>query len=226
MNAPDIAAVTLLKGSHKTRKAGVCAMELVAWMAGEKHSDSPACVSPVLSSFLRRWNDDLDDDGRQRLKPYLPRVIGTAADGFDADRGWMLTDWMVRCHLPAWLELSGINEPAAKLRSLPELRSIDGLNAAVPAITEARKISGAASGAAWGAAWGAASGAAWGAAWGAARDAAWGAAWGAARDAARDAATKKLEPTKISLQDSAFALLDRLIDPAGTRCEATGSEPA
>src|SRR6185369_13509776 len=62
----------------------------------------------------------------------------------------------------------------------------------------------------------AASAAARAAAWDAARAAAWdaarAAAWDAARDAARAAAKKKLQPTVVSLQASAFALLDRLID--------------
>jgi hypothetical protein len=55
----------------------------------------------------------------------------------------------------------------------------------------------------------AAGAAAWAAAWAAAGDAAWDAAWAAAWAAA---AKKKLEPTKISLQASAFVLLDKLIE--------------
>jgi hypothetical protein len=156
-------------------------MELVAYMAGEAHSDHPACVSPVLGAFLRRWNDDLDDACRQRLKPHLPRLIGTANDGLDERRGWILTDWMVRTHLPAWLDLAGIAAPATALRALPEMLDVASAASAQPTIENARVVSAAARAAAW--------------------------------DAARDAATKKLEPTKLLLQESAFALLDRLIDP-------------
>ena len=67
--------------------------------------------------------------------------------------------------------------------------------------------------------------AAWAAAWAAARDAAlaaaWDAAWDAARDAAwaaaRDAARAKLAPVQTELQQSALALVERMIaaeDPA------------
>jgi hypothetical protein len=81
--------------------------------------------------------------------------------------------------------------------------------------------------AAWDAAWAAAGGAALGAAGGAARDAAWDAAWaaawdaaggaalGAARDAAWDAAWAAagdaLNPTRLELQRSALALVERMI---------------
>jgi len=235
--APDLSKITLLSGSHETREAGVCAMELVAWMAGEKHTDRPVCVSPVLAAFLRRWNDDLDDEGRQRLKPFLPRTIGTASDGHDELRGWLLTDWMVRVHTPAWLELAGVTEPAAALRALPQIRAIADLTAAQPALDAARGKAAAAWDAAWDAARDAAGGAAWDAAGAAARgaardaagDAAWAAAWAAARDAAggaaRDAARERLEPTKVSLQASAFELLDRLIDPSA-KLAASGDDAA
>ena len=55
----------------------MCVMELSAFLAGEPHSDAPVCVSPVIRAFLVSWNDSLDDDGRQMLKPYAARVLGT-----------------------------------------------------------------------------------------------------------------------------------------------------
>src|SRR6185436_6450155 len=201
MTVPDIEHITLEKGAHGSRESGVCAMELVAWMAGEKHSDHPACVSPVLGAFLRRWNDDLDDEGRQRLKPYLKRVIGTALDGFDERRGWMVTDWMVRTHLPAWLDLAGITAPAAALRALPELVDVASATSAQSTIENARVLSAAAGPAAGDAACDAAVAAARDAAGAAAGDAAWDAAWAA------------LAPTVSSLQESAFGLLNNLIEP-------------
>jgi hypothetical protein len=76
-------------GAHDQFEKGHCAMELVSWLAGEKFSDRPSCTSPVLSSFLVRLNDGLPEDLRQELKPYLPRVIGTAGDGQDEARGWL-----------------------------------------------------------------------------------------------------------------------------------------
>ena len=43
--------VTLEKGGHASIDDGVCAMEMVAFLAGEPHSDSPACTSPILAAF-------------------------------------------------------------------------------------------------------------------------------------------------------------------------------
>jgi hypothetical protein len=235
LSAEALDSLVLLHGNHDSREAGVCVMEAAAWMAGEPHTDHPKCVSRILAAFLRRWNDDLDEAGRQKLKPYIPRVIGTAKDGQDELRGWLIADWVIRVHTPAWLELAGIHESARALRSLPELRDLASLSAAQPSLDKARSeaaaawaaaraAAGAAAGdAAWdaagAAAWDAARAAARAAAGAAARDAAWAAAWDAARDAAwaGAAAKQKLAPTVASLQVSAFQLLEKLVDPAGAK---------
>jgi hypothetical protein len=117
--------VVLEKGAHPKRKDGVCVMEAVAWAAGEKHSDMPSCVSTVIAHFMRQWNDDLDEPGRQLLKPYVFKVIGTVGTREQEEaRGWMLSDWMVRVHVPAWLEVAGLAVPAESLRSLPAAASL------------------------------------------------------------------------------------------------------
>ena len=68
-------------GTHATPEDGRCAMEWVSYLAGEPHSDHPACVSPVLRAFCMTLNDSLEDTPRQRLRPYLARTIGTSDDG-------------------------------------------------------------------------------------------------------------------------------------------------
>ncbi len=209
----------------------MCVMELSAYLAREPHSDSPACVSPVLASFLRSWNDSLDDVTRQRLRPYAKRVLNTAGDPAAEDRrAWMATDWIVRVYTPAWLDLAGLAEDAAILRALPEVLR-ESVDAAIVQVRAAVNHSAAAWAAAVNAARDAARDAAWDAAWAAAvnaardaaRDAAWDAAWNAARaaavdaaraaavDAAVDAAWGRLAPTAEALQASAFELLDRMI---------------
>ena len=234
-----LATLTLKNGSHPDPDSGLCVMEAAAWIAGEPHSDHPECVSPVLGAFMRRWNDDLDGEGRQKLKAFVPRVIGTAGDGQDEARGWLAADWLIRVHTPAWLDLAGITDAAAALRALPELRDSGSLEAARPALADAREkgdaawaaagaaawaaagdaagdaARAAAGDAAWAAAWAAARDAAWAAAGDAARDAAWAAAWAAAGAATWAAARDALKPTTVELQASALDLLDRMIDPAG-----------
>ena len=191
-NNIDLDTIVLKSGGHINPSAGLCFMEAVAYFAGEKHSDHPACVSPIIGAFLRRWNDDLDNIGRQMLKPYITKVIGTAGNKeIDQRRGWMVTDWMIRTYLPAWLRLAGLNDQAIAVEGLPPLVDIVTTQAAYGALEDARSNAAAA--------------------WAAARDAAGAAARDAARAAARAAAWATLEPTKLSLQKSALELLDRMI---------------
>ncbi len=99
--------ITLQHGSHKNFEEGACIMELASFIADEPWSDHPKCVSPILGAFLRAWNDALDAETRQRLKPYAERVIGTAGDkAADGRRAWLATDWLVRVCAPAFLDLA------------------------------------------------------------------------------------------------------------------------
>jgi hypothetical protein len=202
-----IERVSLKEGSHKSRDNGLCVMELVAWVAGEKHTDEPECVCPVIGAFLRCWNDALptDADRDRLLKPLVAPSIGTRAGKDVANRrAFMCMDWGVRVSLPTWLEVCGerYRLHVAALRALPEVADWEDLANAMPVLVSAQKEAdaawdaawAAARAAAWDAAWAAARAAArdaaWAAAWDAAWDAAWAAAWAAAWDAAWDAAKK------------------------------------
>jgi hypothetical protein len=212
----DLSKAILYSGSHPNDDKA-CVMELVALFAGEPKTDHPKCTSPVLTAFAIAWNDGTDNEDRQALIPYIPRLVGTSGDpAADEIRAWLATDWLVRTFTPVWLREAGLVDRAAELEALPELTSTE-LATAAQAIIEkardeayaARDAAGAAAraavldaardaarDAAWdavrAAAWAAAGAAAWDAAWDAARDAAWdaarAAAWAAARAAAWDAA--------------------------------------
>jgi hypothetical protein len=106
------------KGNHPSRGAGMCAMEWVAYLAGESHTDSPVCVSPVLTRFCIAFNDRLPDAERQKLRPYLARTIGTRFDGLDEERRQMCTQWLLAC-LPDLFDRAGLEGTASKLRALP-----------------------------------------------------------------------------------------------------------
>jgi hypothetical protein len=96
--------VRLEKGRHRTPQDGVCTMELVAWMAGEKHSDHPKSASPVIAAFIRSFNDALDSTHRQRLAVLAARMIETRGNREDeALRRQILWDWMISVALPTWL---------------------------------------------------------------------------------------------------------------------------
>jgi hypothetical protein len=222
---------TLQSGSHEKREIGMCAMEWVAFLANEPHSDAPDCVSPVLTQFCVVFNDRLPDDRRQRLRPYLTRTIGTRDDGHDEERAWMCLDWLIRVYAPTWLSLAHLEDAAERLRSLPPVLAAENLTRAMDDVSYARDRADAAGAAAWdGDAAGAifraaARAAAWDAARAAAAAAAWdgdaagaifrAGAWHAARAAARAAAAAwdgdALQPTADLLQDWAFDLLDRMV---------------
>ena len=193
---PTLDQIELKQGCHRSFEAGACAMEAVAYLAGEPHSDHPKCASPVISAFMRDWNDSLDDEGRQKLKPYLPKLIGTVGTPEQEQiRGLMAADWFIHHHVPAWLQLAGLNDAADKIRALPVLDSWDAVESAVPALEEAKTAASAARSEA--------RSAAESAAWSAAESAAWSAAWSAAAEA--------VKPVGVSLQQSAFELLDAMI---------------
>jgi len=211
---------TLSAGAHDPNETNMCAMELVAFIAGEPWSDHPQCACPVIGAFMRAWNDGLPDADRTALLlPLIPRLVETrGSNALEARRANMATDWMMRVHTPAWLRLAGLTDEADALSSLPELTDFANAPALKPALEAARENAAAAGDAAWDAAWAAAAGdaagaaawaagdAAWAAAW-AAGDAAWAAAW-AAWAAARDA----LAPTVKALQQSAVQLVIRMAE--------------
>jgi hypothetical protein len=236
----------LAHGTHATPDDGRCAMEWVSHLAGEPHSDQPACVSPVLRAFCVALNDGLEDASRQRLRQYLARTIGTATDGLDESRAWMAMDWLVRIYTPTWLSLADLRDAADGLRSLGAVSVVDDLAAALEALRFARRQARAAwraGPAVWLSPGARARAAARETAWAAGADAAWSAARvgvgdsagvraraaarraagdaaatvtraaraGASRTARREAAREALAPTIADLQQSALALLDRML---------------
>lgn len=220
------------------RKAGqtMGVMESAAWVAGEPHSDTPACVSPVLGAFLRELNEELDDEERQALKPYVTRIVGTGGDGHDKARAYLALDWLVRVHAPAWLDLAGLGVEAATLRGLPRTVDRETAEAAgtVAATAKSKAVvahlrgpldaSSASRDAALDAAWASCCGAANAIEDGrhtrgvtAARDVAWAAAKHSAWAAAKHSESAVGAPfglTITALQTSTLDLLDRMIDPA------------
>jgi hypothetical protein len=69
--------VKLSRGRHLTPDTGMCVMELASVLAGERFSDEPRCVCPVIAGLLRAYNDVVDDEHRRALVPYAAKVVGT-----------------------------------------------------------------------------------------------------------------------------------------------------
>lgn len=82
------------KGYHNSREQGMCAMEAVAWIAGERHSDHPRCTHHLIANFVRDWNDALLDHERDDIMvPLIPMLVGT----YENDSGkikQLVHDWL------------------------------------------------------------------------------------------------------------------------------------
>ena len=135
--------VRLGKGKHHSPDQGACVMELASMLAGEPFSDHPHSVSRPIASFLRRYNDLLDDRRRQDLYPYAARAVGTVADAETederverllswADDQWLRRSWPARCGvLSARRRRQRVSHPEAAasyaIRAIPKLS--DGTHA-------------------------------------------------------------------------------------------------
>lgn len=123
----------LQRGAHPTRAFGMCAMEMVAWLAGEPHSDEPRCACPVVAAFVRAANDAMDDAARNRhLRPIVPLLVNTRGDAeLERVRGFLVVDALVRRLLPARLRRQRRGDVASLLADLPPVRSRSDARAAL-----------------------------------------------------------------------------------------------
>ena len=93
-------------------------MEAVAWLAGEPHSDHPICTCPVLAAYVRALNDRMPDAVRQRLKDYLPILIGTRNEALELKRAQYLAWDAITVMVPIALDAVGLTEHAETLKNL------------------------------------------------------------------------------------------------------------
>jgi hypothetical protein len=69
--------VRLGVGRHDGPGRVVCVMELASMLAGERFSDRPTSVCPVIGAILRAYNDNLSDGLRDDLYRYAAEAVGT-----------------------------------------------------------------------------------------------------------------------------------------------------
>ena len=117
-------------GSHQSFDEGMCAMELVAFLAGEPHSDGPACASPVIAAFVRAFNDVIpNDSGRSYyLRSWIPKLINTVAEeAIEEQRATVVIDFMVRTMLPLKLMAEGSPDSAREFAELKPIKTRTGV---------------------------------------------------------------------------------------------------
>jgi hypothetical protein len=111
----DLDTLVLRSGTHTSASDGVSLMEAVSDFAGEPWSNSPSGTSPVIAAYARSLNDWLPDDVRQRLKAYIPRLVGTAEPDLELRRAFACADAAVRVFAPLAFKAAGLVEEAARL---------------------------------------------------------------------------------------------------------------
>ncbi|WP_244471767.1 glycosyltransferase family 61 protein [Methylobacterium sp. ARG-1] len=228
---------TLAAGPHASPNQGLSALEAIAYLAGEPHSDQPACASPSIAAFIRTWGDSLPQAERDGLLlPLVPRLVGTnGSEAMEHRRIAMVADWLVRTHVPAWFRLAKLNVEADELADRAELTDVADLASLCDHLKRVRKRAAVANltlrqtgSAVRAAAWDATQQAAWVTVRDALEEAGppilaagWDAAYAAAYAATRAYGKVPLEPTRRALQHAALALVERMIeardpDPAGS----------
>jgi hypothetical protein len=124
----EIQNLPLLAGLHDDEQFGkeMCVMEAVAYVAGEPHSDHPACACPVIADVLRCWNDRLGEGERANadrdrlLKPLVARLVGSrSTPDVEAKRRTILREWVRTAPLADYLEIAGLSEHADAVRANP-----------------------------------------------------------------------------------------------------------
>jgi hypothetical protein len=86
--------IKLGKGKHSSPDDGACVMELASMLAGEHFTDHPESACPAIGSFLRAYNDSIDDGRRQDLYAYASQVVGSrASDAVERARADRLLEW-------------------------------------------------------------------------------------------------------------------------------------
>jgi hypothetical protein len=113
----DLDTLVLERGRHAYAEQGMNVLEAVSAISpNEKFSDNPRSVSPVISAFLKEWNDDLEDEPRQKLKAFIPRIANSVlTEDVEEFRAWTAVDWLVRVQAPVWLGAAGLDEFAEAL---------------------------------------------------------------------------------------------------------------
>ena len=140
---PDTLPI-LGKGAHPAEARKLCAMEAAAWLAGEKHTDHPECVMPIIADCAIRVNDSVDSATRQQMWPLIIRCLGTAND-----------DLMIQKRLVLWcaervlVHYESRYPNDARVRTCVETtrRFLDG-EATIGELTEARQSAASAASAA------------------------------------------------------------------------------
>ena len=79
-----VLARKLSGGGHDSPYDGLCAMEMLALLTGQRHTDRPKLVSPVFGNFVRRLNVGPEDPTPEST-PHAKAACGAPGQPEDTD---------------------------------------------------------------------------------------------------------------------------------------------
>lgn len=139
-NLQDIWRFDLRQGSSSSPATGACLYDAISWFEYGELGDHPACSCDVIAAYGRGMNDILPDAERQRLKAYIPRLIGNVDPEARLARAEYLAWRSIRVFAPLALDAAGFPDAAERLRNFKgTLREAAG-NARVAGDSEASNI--------------------------------------------------------------------------------------
>ncbi len=114
--------IKLSKGKHSSPEDGACVMELASMLAGEQFTDHPDSVCPAIGSFLRAYNDSVNDGRRQDLYVYASRVVGSRGSiEVQRARARRLVAWAAARRSNRWLRLMPASVRGLATQRRPQL---------------------------------------------------------------------------------------------------------
>jgi hypothetical protein len=106
-------------GSSADPRHGACLLDAVSWLEYGTLGDHPPCVCPdAIAPYARLANDFLPHLQRQRLKIFIPRLVGTVDPDAVRPRIEFLVRHTVRALLPLAFD-ERLPRVATSLRALP-----------------------------------------------------------------------------------------------------------
>ena len=118
MNIADLWKYDLRKGSTDHPKNGACLFDAGMWLVYGKIGDNPPCSCPIIRAYAISLNDNMPQDQRQRLKPFILRVVGNRDPAAEPARIYKIILETARRIVPLTLDLQPDHQ--AVLRTLPD----------------------------------------------------------------------------------------------------------
>ncbi len=76
INIQDLWKYDLRRGSSDHPRHGACLFDAGMWLVYGKIGDNPPCSCPIIRPYAIALNDRMPNNERQKLKPFILRVVG------------------------------------------------------------------------------------------------------------------------------------------------------